>query len=77
MANNDTTDKTHGHVLEVTAPGDYGLSQDDGFDPSKYDFYNPLNRGAAKTFVVRLDEFVFILEMFCCIRDSHWTADSI
>lgn len=58
MANKYTTDKIHGHVLEVTAPGDYGLKKDDGFDPSKYDFYNPSNRNAATTFVVHLDEFV-------------------
>ena len=47
------------HVLEVAAPGvDYGLKNGDGFDPSKYDFYNPSNRGAATAFVVRLDEYV-------------------
>ena len=60
MANKYTTDKIHGHVLEVTAPGDYGLKKDDGFDPSKYDFYNPSNRNAATTFVVHLDEFVLL-----------------
>ena len=61
MANNHTTNKIHGHVLEVTTPGvDYGLKNDDGFDPSKYDFYNPSSRGAATAFVVRLDEYAFI-----------------
>lgn len=57
MADNYMTTNIKGHVLEVTAPGvDYGLKNDDGFDPSKYDFYNPSNRSAATAFVVRLDE---------------------
>ena len=72
MANNDTTNKIHGHVLEVTTPGvDYGLKNDDGFDPSKYDFYNPSNRSAATTFVVRLEEFVFTSRLSCCLENSH------
>ena len=45
--------------LEPLSPGvDYGLKNDDGFDPSKYDFYNPSYRTAGKAFVVRLDEYV-------------------
>lgn len=34
---------------------DYGL--DDGFDPLKYDFYNPATRTAPTTYVLRLDEY--------------------
>ena len=72
MANNDKTNKIHGHVLEVTTPGvDYGLKNDDGFDPSKYDFYNPSNRSTATTFVVRLEEFVFTSRLSCCLGNSH------
>ncbi|CAD6587268.1 MAG: hypothetical protein ASARMPREDX12_002791 [Alectoria sarmentosa] len=57
IADNYMTNKINGHVLEVTTPGvDYGLKNDDGFDPSKYDFYNPSNRSAATAFVVHLDE---------------------
>ncbi|KAL9129750.1 MAG: hypothetical protein Q9175_007206 [Cornicularia normoerica] len=57
MADEYMTHKINGHVLKVTAPGvDYGLKNDDGFDPSKYDFYNPSSRSAAAAFVVRLDE---------------------
>ena len=67
MADTYTTDKIHGHVLEVTAPGDYGLKKDDGFDPSKYDFYNPSNRNAAATFVVHLDEFALLPD---CLAES-------
>ena len=45
--------------LEPLSPDvDYGLKNDDGFDPSKYDFYNPSYRTAGKAFVVRLDEYV-------------------
>ena len=48
--------------LEPLSPGvDYGLRNDDGFDPSKYDFYNPSYRTAGKAFVVRLDGYVHIL----------------
>ena len=78
MANDYTTNKLHGHVLEVTSPGvDYGLKNDDGFDPSKYDFYNPCNRSAATTFVVRLDEFVSTSRPSCCIGNAHSVADSM
>ena len=60
MAKNYMTRNVNDQVLEVAAPGvDYGLKNDDGFDPSKYDFYNPSNRSAATAFVVRLDEYVF------------------
>ena len=72
MANKVTTDKVHGHVLEVTAPGDYGLKKDDGFDPSKYDFYNPSNRNAATTFVVHLDEFVLFPD---CLAESRMLTE--
>ena len=61
MANKPIQDDMHGHVeeLEPRSPGvDYGLSNDDGFDPAKYDFYNPSYRTASKAFVVRLDEYV-------------------
>ncbi len=45
--------------LEPLSPGvDYGLKNGDGFDPSKYDFYNPSYGTAGKAFVVRLDEYV-------------------
>ena len=58
MANNHAANKVRSHVVEVTTPGvDYGLKNDDGFDPSKYDFYNPSNRSTATAFVVRLDEY--------------------
>lgn len=60
MAKNYMTNNINDHMLEVAAPGvDYGLKNDDGFDPSKYDFYNPSNRSAATAFVVRLNEYVF------------------
>lgn len=52
---------THGFVedLEPLSPGvDYGLSNGDGFDPAKYDFYNPSYGASGKAFVVRLDEYV-------------------
>lgn len=71
MADNYMTTNIKGHVLEVTAPGvDYGLKNDDGFDPSKYDFYNPSNRSAATAFVVRLDEYVFTSRLSCRIADA-------
>ena len=44
--------------LGALSPGvDYGLKNDDGFDPSRYDFYNPSYRTAGKAFVVRLEEY--------------------
>lgn len=78
MANKNTTKKINGHVLEVTAPGvDYGLKNDDGFDPSKYDFYNPSNVSAATAFVVRLEEYVFTSGLSCRNVHAQWIADSI
>ena len=83
MANNCTTNKLHGHVLEVTTPGvDYGLKNDDGFDPSKYDFYNPSSRSAAAAFLVRLDEYEPISRLPCrngkCsqTRRQHLTSET-
>lgn len=78
MADNYMTNKINGHVLEVTAPGvDYGLKNDDGFDPSKYDFYNPSNRSAATAFVVHLDEYVFTSRLSRRIANTQLIADSI
>ena len=66
MANKYMTEKINSHVLEVKTPGvDYGLKNDDGFDPSKYDFYNPSNRSAATAFIVRLDEYVDTSRLSC------------
>ena len=81
MANKYTAEKIHGHVLEVTPPGDYGLKKDDGFDPSKYDFYNPSNRNVATTFVVHLDEFVLTqtiwLNQVCSLNcREHLSAET-
>lgn len=57
MADEHETNLINGHVIKVTAPGvDYGLKNDDGFDPSKYEFYNPSNRSAATAFLVSLNE---------------------
>lgn len=71
MTDNYMTNKINGHVLKVTAPGvDYGLKNDDGFDPSKYDFYNPSNRSAAATFVVHLDEYVITSRLSCCMANA-------
>lgn len=53
------TKNIHFEDLEPLSPGvDYGLKNVDGFDPSKYDFYNPSYRTVGKAFVVRLDEYV-------------------
>ena len=74
MANNYTTQKVHSHVLEVTTPGvDYGLKNDDGYDPSKYEFYNPSNRSATTSFVVRLDEYAPFptSRLVCRIKSAH------
>ena len=77
MADNYMTTKFNSHVLEVTGPGvDYGLKNDDGFDPSKYDFYNPSNRGATTAFVVRLDEYVFTSRPSCRIANVQRVAGS-
>ncbi|KAL6718089.1 hypothetical protein ACLMJK_004174 [Lecanora helva] len=43
--------------LEPRSPeADYGLRNNDGFDPTKYDFYNPSYRTAGKALVVHVDE---------------------
>lgn len=36
---------------------DYGLTNEDGFEPSKYDFYNSPYHTTSRAFVVRLDEY--------------------
>ena len=36
---------------------DYGLTNEDGFEPSKYNFYNPAYQTTSRAFVVRLDEY--------------------
>ncbi len=59
MADRRVEENVNGPVetLEPLSPGvDYGLKNDDGFDPAKYDFYNPAYRTAGKAFVVRLEE---------------------
>lgn len=72
MATNYMKSEINGHVLEVTSPGvDYGLRNDDGFDPSKYDFYNPANRSAATAFLLHLDEYVFIFKSSCSIANAQ------
>lgn len=68
MVDRNVIEDMDGHVekLEPISPGvDYGLKNDDGFDPSKYDFYNPSYRTAGKAFVVRLDEYV--LDTWCAL----------
>ena len=45
--------------FETHSPSaDYGLNSDHGFDPTKYDFYNPSTQTAGKAFVVTLDQSV-------------------
>lgn len=59
MADKSVSNQIINDHVEVTprSPGvDYGLRNDDGFDPSKYDFYNQSYRSTGKAFVVRLDE---------------------
>ena len=59
MADGSLQSKPYVHVEEMEPHSprvDYGLRNDDGFDPSKYDFYNPSYGTASKAFVVRLDE---------------------
>ena len=78
MANTYMRNQINGHVLEVISPGvDYGLKNDDGFDPSKYDFYNPANRSTATAFVVRLDEYVFTFKLSCRIANAQSIPDSL
>ena len=52
----ETLDSRVEKVEPISPSADYGLKNDDGFDPSKYDFYNPSLRTAGKAFVVHLDE---------------------
>ena len=62
MADKPVTDATNGQVKECSPKSpeaDYGLSNDYGFDPSKYDFYNPSYGTARKAFVVRLNTYVY------------------
>lgn len=59
MADGSLQSEPYVHVEEGQPQSprvDYGLRKDDGFDPSKYDFYNPSYRTAGKAFIVRLDE---------------------
>jgi hypothetical protein len=59
---NDGRPHTQVEELEPLSPGvDYGLRNDDGFDPAKYDFYNPSYRTTSKAFVLHLDEYVYSL----------------
>ncbi len=61
MAKVSDNEGTYGYVedLETPSPGvDYGMKHGDGFDPSKYDFYNPSSATAGKAFVVHLDEYI-------------------
>ena len=41
---------------------DYGLTNEDGFEPSKYDFYNSAYQTTSQAFVVRLDEYAQSLD---------------
>lgn len=60
MANEPHEPRFNHRVQELDSPvspsADYGLKNGDGFDPSKYDFYNPISRNARQAFIVRLDE---------------------
>ena len=59
MADGSLQSEPYVHVegVEPHSPRvDYGLRNDDGFDPSTYDFYNPSYDTASKAFVVRPDE---------------------
>lgn len=62
MAPKSDQEQVHGYVEELDAPqspgADYGLKNGDGFDPAKYDFYNPISRNAQEAFVVCLEEWV-------------------
>ena len=55
-----TNDELNGYLegQNFLAPRtDYGLTNEDGFEPSKYDFYNSAYQTTSKAFVVRLDEY--------------------
>ena len=53
-------EQTKGHAEELDCPqspdADYGLRN--GFDPTRYDFYNPISHNARKAFAGRLEEYV-------------------
>ena len=71
MADKYMRNKINDHVLQVTSPGvDYGLKNDDGFDPAKYDFYNPSSRSTAAAFVVHLEEYAFAPTLSCGITNA-------
>ena len=59
----DTSPKNgelNGHIEEqdsLSPRTDYGLTNEDGFEPSKYDFYNSAYQTTSKAFIVRLDEY--------------------
>ena len=63
-----TNDELHGCLegQDFLAPRtDYGLTNEDGFEPSKYDFYNSAYHTTSKAFVVRLDEYAQSLARTC------------
>ena len=47
---------------------DYGLTNEDGFEPSKYDFYNSAYHTTSKAFVVRLEEYAPFLARDCLVK---------
>lgn len=58
------TDELNGHLEghDFLAPRtDYGLTNEEGFEPSKYDFYNSAYQTTSKAFVVRLAEYAQFL----------------
>ena len=58
MAADANVERMKGNVEEfdsLQSPGaDYGLQDD--FDPTKYDFYNPISHKARKAFMERLEK---------------------
>lgn len=55
-----TNDELNDHLegQDFLAPRtDYGLTNEDGFEPSKYDFYNSAYQTTSRAFVVRLAEY--------------------
>ena len=65
----DTSDKNSGlndHMEgrdSLPPRTDYGLTNEDGFEPSKYDFYNSAYQTTSRAFVVRLDEYAQSLDL--------------
>ena len=59
----DTSNKNselNGHIEgrdSLPPRTDYGLTNEDGFEPSKYDFYNSAYQITSRAHVVRLDEY--------------------